>query len=59
MPEFEEVEVGLTIPEIEAEDEQDLEMKIERGQLLVDGDEVYHLEPRVEHFEEKGDSDDE
>jgi hypothetical protein len=54
MPEFEEVEVSLNIPEIEAEDETDLKLMIERGQLVVDGEKVYHLEPRVEHFEEKG-----
>ncbi|MCY4730498.1 hypothetical protein KY092_07995 [Natronomonas gomsonensis] len=49
---FEEVEVGITIPEIDAEDRQDLEGKIERAQLVVDGEEVYHLEPRLEHAEQ-------
>jgi hypothetical protein len=49
---FEDVEVGLHIPEIDAKDRRNLESKIERAQLVVDGEEVYHLEPRVEHAEE-------
>jgi len=49
---FEDVEVGLHIPEIDAENRRDLESKIERAQLVVGGQEVYHLEPRLEHAEE-------
>ena len=49
MTEYENVGVHVEIPEIETEN---LEFDIESAQLVVDGKEIYHLEPTVEHKEE-------
>lgn len=48
MTEYENVGVHVEIPEIDSED---LEFDIESAQLVVDGKEIYHLEPRVEYKE--------
>jgi len=42
------------VPEVEfyAEDKSDAEVNIENAQLVIDGKEVYHIEPVEEYLEE-------
>ena len=46
--------VDIYIPEVivEAESKDDVELKVESSQLIIDGHEAYHIEPIDEHVEE-------